>query len=92
MPGNVPGQSCAGFWAAVTGMDQETALPQLRQGPAAQRRPHINTGSLSHSHIYYIYILQRLLGIVNETANVYFKGKLSKISPVDVSRLQTTTH
>lgn len=39
-----------------------------------------------------MYILQKLLGIVNETANVYFKGKLSKISPVDVSRLQTTTH
>lgn len=48
MPGSVPGQSCAGLWAAGTGTAQETAPPQLHRGPAAQRRPPINT-TLSHS-------------------------------------------
>lgn len=45
VPGNVLGQSCAGLhWAAVgTGSGQEAAPPQLRRGPAAQRRPFINT-------------------------------------------------
>lgn len=44
VPGSVPGQSCAGYWAAVgTGSGQETAPPQLHRGPAAQRRPSINT-------------------------------------------------
>ncbi len=36
VPGNVPGQSCAGLWAAGTGTGQETAPPRLHRGPAAQ--------------------------------------------------------
>lgn len=34
-PGNAPGQSCAGSWAAGTGLGQ--APPQLHRDPAAKR-------------------------------------------------------
>ena len=51
VPGNVPGQSCAGPRAAGTGTDQgRTAPPQLRRGPAEKRKPPINT-TLSHCQI-----------------------------------------
>lgn len=49
-PGNAPGQSCAGLRAAGTGTGQETAPRQPPRGPAAQRRPPINT-QRSHCQI-----------------------------------------
>lgn len=47
-PGNVPWQSCAGLQAAGTGLGQETAPAPLHRGPAAQRRPPMNTFFKSH--------------------------------------------
>lgn len=36
-PGNVPGQNCAGPWAAGTGSGQDAAPPQLHRDPAERK-------------------------------------------------------
>lgn len=38
VPGNVPGQSCAGPWADGTGLGREAAHPQLHLDPAANKQ------------------------------------------------------